>query len=65
MKTISCSPNQNSAATTDGQVNDFDNMDETEYLLKSPANAKHLFEAIAGLEAGKTIQVTLDDLDKL
>ena len=29
-------------------------MDETDYLLSSPANAAHLMESIAQLKAGKT-----------
>ena len=34
-------------------LEDFQAMEETAYLLRSPANARHLLEAIAELEAGK------------
>jgi len=35
---------------------DYQAMEETAYLLRSPANAKHLLESIAELEAGKGTQ---------
>ena len=34
-------------------LDDFQAMEETTYLLRSPANALHLLESIAELEAGK------------
>ncbi len=34
-------------------LEDFQAMEETTYLLRSPANARHLLESIAELEAGK------------
>ncbi len=34
-------------------LDDFQAMEETAYLLRSPANAHHLLESIAELEAGK------------
>lgn len=34
-------------------LEDFQSMEETVYLLRSPANARHLLESIAELEAGK------------
>lgn len=41
-------------------------MDETEYLLQSPANRKHLLEAIEYLNSGKPlIEVDLNDLEKM
>jgi antitoxin YefM len=40
-------------------------MDETAYLLRSPANRKHLLEAIEHINSGKPlIEVDLDELDK-
>ena len=35
---------------------DYQAMEETAYLLRSPANARHLLESIAELEAGKGTQ---------
>ncbi len=37
-------------------LEDFQAMEETTYLLRSPANARHLLESIAELEAGKGTQ---------
>ena len=34
-------------------LEDYQSMEETTYLLRSPANARHLLESIAELEAGK------------
>ena len=34
-------------------LEDYRAMEETAYLLRSPANARHLLESIAELEAGK------------
>jgi antitoxin YefM len=34
-------------------LEDYQAMQETAYLLRSPANARHLLESIAELEAGK------------
>lgn len=36
-------------------LEDFQAMEETTYLLRSPANARHLLESIAELETGKGI----------
>lgn len=40
----------------------YDSMDETDYLLASPANRDALLAAIADIEAGRTITKTLDEL---
>jgi len=37
-------------------LEDYQAMEETAYLLRSPANARHLLESIAELEAGKGIE---------
>ena len=37
-------------------LEDYQAMEETTYLLRSPANARQLFESIAELEAGKGIE---------
>ncbi len=34
-------------------LEDYQSMEETAYLLRSPTNARHLLESIAELEAGK------------
>lgn len=34
-------------------LEDYQSMEETAYLLRSPANARHLLESISELEAGK------------
>ena len=34
-------------------LDDYQALEETAYLLRSPANARHLLESIAELEAGK------------
>ena len=34
-------------------LKDYQAMEETAYLMRSPANARHLLESIAELEAGK------------
>ena len=37
-------------------LEDYQAMEETSYLLRSPANARHLLESIAELEAGKGVE---------
>ena len=37
--------------------------DETEYLLSSETNKKHLLEALANVNAGKVVEINLDDYD--
>ncbi len=39
-----------------------ESMDETEYLLSSPANAEHLQRSIRELEEGKGTVFTIDEL---
>jgi antitoxin YefM len=40
-------------------LEDFQAMEETAYLLRTPANARHLLESIAELEAGKGVEHAL------
>lgn len=40
-------------------LEDYRAMEETAYLLKSPANAKELLESIEEAEQGKTVKVEL------
>jgi len=43
-------------------LENYNSIMETLYLLRSPANAKHLEESIAQLESGQTVErVLLDD----
>nr|VFK36889.1 MAG: antitoxin YefM [Candidatus Kentron sp. SD]VFK40517.1 MAG: antitoxin YefM [Candidatus Kentron sp. SD]VFK78366.1 MAG: antitoxin YefM [Candidatus Kentron sp. SD] len=37
-------------------LEDYRAMEETAYLLRSPANARHLLESITELEAGKGVE---------
>ncbi len=37
-------------------LEDYQAMEETTYLLRSPANARHLLESIAELESGKGVE---------
>jgi antitoxin YefM len=37
-------------------LDDYQAMEETAYLLRAPANARHLLESIAELEAGKGVE---------
>jgi len=37
-------------------LEDYQSMEETTYLLRSPANARQLLESIAELEAGKGVE---------
>jgi antitoxin YefM len=40
-------------------LEDYEALEETAYLLRSPKNARRLFEGIAGFEAGKGRRETL------
>lgn len=42
-------------------LEDYRAMEETAYLLKSPANAKALMKSIQNIEEGKTVQVELPE----
>ena len=43
-------------------LEDFESLEETAYLLRSPANARRLTSAIAQLEKGKGIKKRVRDL---
>lgn len=43
-------------------LEDYESLQETAYLLRSPANAKRLIESIESLNADKGIQKTFGDL---
>ena len=42
-------------------LEDYKAMEETAYLLRSPANARHLLESIAELEGGQGVVRELDE----
>jgi antitoxin YefM len=46
-------------------LEDYSAMDETTYLLSSPANAKALREAIARLDDGQAIVKTMQELEAM
>lgn len=41
-------------------LEDFEALEETAYLLKSPKNAKRIMSAIAQMDAGKGIERAVD-----
>ena len=43
-------------------LDDYESLQETAYLLRSPANAKRLFDAIEAAEEGNLIEKSLSDL---
>jgi len=43
-------------------LEDYESLDETAYLRRSPENARRLTAAIRGFEEGKTVDVELGDL---
>lgn len=53
---------QKAGAVVMMSLEDFNSIQETMYLLGSPANAEHLRQSIADLEAGKGLEVRLEDL---
>jgi antitoxin YefM len=46
-------------------LSEWESIQETNYLLKSPANAKRLRESISQAEAGETTRLSVDDLRQL
>lgn len=44
-------------------LDDYEALQETAYLLRSPANAKRLMSAIQSLDAGKGMKRSLKDLE--
>ena len=56
---------QKAGAVVMMSLEDFNSLQETMYLLGNPANAAHLRRALADIEAGRTIEVTLDELAAL
>ena len=44
-------------------LDDYESMQETAYLLRSPVNARRLDKAIQQLESGKGVRRDLPDLD--
>jgi len=47
---------KNEAAVVMMSLEDYQALEETAYLLRSPANARHLLESIAELEAGNGLE---------
>jgi antitoxin YefM len=45
-------------------LDDYESLQESAYLLRSPANAKRLFDAIEAAEKGSLIRKTLSDLNE-
>ena len=45
-------------------LDDFESLQETAYLLRSPANAKRLLNSIESLDSGKGIKKRIQDLEK-
>jgi antitoxin YefM len=44
-------------------LEDFESLQETAYLLRSPANARRLLDSIESLNEGKTVSKKLKDLE--
>ncbi len=42
-------------------LEDYESLEETTYLLRSPRNVKQLFESISQLEEGKGLEKDLDE----
>lgn len=46
-------------------LDDYNSLRETAYLMKSPRNARRLFDAVERLESGQGAEHSLDDLGEL
>jgi antitoxin YefM len=46
-------------------LEDYESLQETAYLLRSPANAKRLISAIESLDAGKGTKKTIENLEAI
>jgi antitoxin YefM len=46
-------------------LEEYESLEETAYLLRSPANAVRLMESIAQLKAGKTVAKSAAELERL
>lgn len=46
------------------EINVSEAMDETEYLLSSPANKEHIMASIKELEQGKGVEMTVEELQR-
>jgi antitoxin YefM len=42
-------------------LEDYESIEETNYLMRNPANARRLLESISELEGGKGIERTIDE----
>jgi len=45
-------------------LDDFESLQETAYLLRSPANAKRLLGSIESLDSGRGIKKSINELEK-
>ena len=45
-------------------LDDFESLQETAYLLRSPVNAKRLLGSIESLDSGKGIKKSINELEK-
>ena len=55
----------NSGAVVMLSLEDYNNMQETVYLLANPANAEKLRKSVAEIESGKVTRVNREDLRSL
>lgn len=54
-------PRRNGKSVVIVSLEDYESLDETAYLVSSPANAKRLQESIASARAGKVVEQELID----